>query len=93
MNLLRETIKRILIESHFPLSGGEKLRIHHSRPETRAEDDVMNSGSWPKDSNFKQEIGPKPNGLWYECQDGSSSQDWKEFCETGMTSGYRYDRT
>jgi len=44
-------------------------------------------------TGFSQEIGPKPEGIWYECQDGSSTS-WKEFCTLGLTGGSsRYDRT
>ena len=94
MKLLREYIREILTESYFPLTGGDKLRIHHSRPGTRIEDDVEGSGSFPQDSNFTQKIGNKPNGLWYECQDGSS-QNWKDFCDAGGLSGgsAKYDRS
>ena len=85
-NLLREYIRELISESHFPIYAQDKMRIHHSRGGTR-------SGSEPQISGFSQEIGPKPNGLWYECQDGSS-QNWKEFCEFGFTAGYsKYDGT
>jgi len=84
MNLLREYIRELIGESHFPLTGGEKVRVHHSRPGSRA-------GKAPKTSGFSQRIGFKPEGLWYECQDASAI-DWKEFCETGLTGGAsRYD--
>ena len=92
MKDLRAYVRNILMETHFPLSGGEKVRIHHSRPSSRLEDDIQGSGSFPKDSNFTQKVGPKPSGLWYECQDGSS-ETWKEFCTTGFSGGYKYDRT
>ena len=92
--LLRSYVRGLLTESYFPLTGGDKLRIHHSRPGTRVEDDIQDSGSFPQDSNFTQKIGNKPNGLWYECQDGSS-QNWKDFCDTGGLSGgsKKYDRS
>jgi hypothetical protein len=84
MNLLRKYIREMINESHFPLTGGEKVRVHHSRPGSRA-------GEAPKTSGFSQRIGFKPEGLWYECQDASTI-DWKEFCETGLTGGTsRYD--
>ena len=84
MKRLRKYIRKVLIESHFPLSGGEKLRIHHSRAGSRAD-------GTPQISGFVQEIGYKPMGLWYECQDGSSVS-WKDFCTTGFSHGYsRYD--
>lgn len=86
MSLLREYIRELINESYFPLEGGDKMRIHHSREGSR-------SGSEPQVSGFSQKIGDKPNGLWYECQDGSSST-WKEFCEFGLSSGYsKYDST
>tara|TARA_A100001011_G_scaffold362062_1_gene410716 strand:- start:836 stop:1408 length:573 start_codon:yes stop_codon:yes gene_type:complete len=92
MKALRQYIRNVISESNFPLKGGEKLRIHHSRPGTRVEDDVQNSGSWPKDFGFSQSVGPKPEGLWYECQDGSS-ENWKDFCDAGLTGGSKkYDR-
>ena len=84
MNLLREYVRELISESHFPLTGGEKVRIHHSRQDTRVGDE-------PQVSGFSQVVGYKPEGLWYECQDGSSI-DWKEFCSTGLTGGdNRYD--
>ena len=84
MNLLRECIEELLRESHFPLTGGEKVRIHHSRQDTR-------DGKEPQISGFSQRVGYKPSGLWYECKDGSSI-DWLEFCRTGLTDGAsRYD--
>ena len=72
--IIRESIA--LNETHFPLEGGDKMRIHHSREGSR-------SGSEPQVTGFSQEIGAKPKGLWYECQDGSS-ETWKEFCTIGM---------
>jgi len=86
MNLLREYVRSLIHESHFPLEGGDKMRIHHSREGTRAGDE-------PQVSGFSQKSGMKPSGLWYECQDGSWTS-WEEFCETGL-SGYasRYDST
>lgn len=84
MKILRHYIRSLLFETNFPLAGGDKMRIHHSRPGSRKEET-------PQISGFSQEIGPKPNGLWYECQDGSSTS-WKEFCEFGLTGGAsRYD--
>ena len=83
--IIRESI--ILNETHFPLEGGDKMRIHHSRPGSRVK------GVVPQIGNFTQKAGPKPEGLWYECQDGSS-ETWKEFCEFGMSSHYsKYDST
>ena len=83
-NLLREYIRELVSESYFPLEGGDKMRIHHSREGSR-------SGNEPQVSGFSQKIGNKPNGLWYECQDGSS-ETWKEFCEFGLSDGAsRYD--
>ena len=84
-NLLREYMRELISETNFPLEGGDKMRIHHSREGSR-------SGSEPQISGFSQKIGPKPNGLWYECQDGSS-ETWKEFCTLGMSKGYQYDST
>ena len=85
MNNLRKYIRKVILESHFPLTGGEKLRLHHSRPDTRVD-------GTPQISGFTQKVGPKPTGLWYECQDGSS-QTWKAFCETGFSYGYsKYDK-
>ena len=86
MKILRQYIKSVLKESYFPLDGGEKVRIHHSRSSTRVAD------IHPQIANFEQKIGPKPNGLWYECQDGSSTS-WKDFCSYEMSSGYKYDQT
>jgi len=86
MNLLREYIRELINESYFPIYSGDKLRIHHSRPGTR-------SSGEPQVTGFSQKIGRKPNGLWYECQDGSS-ESWKEFCEMGLSDGYsKYDGT
>jgi hypothetical protein len=85
MKHLRQYIRQILKESHFPIYAQEKMRIHHSREASR-------SGSEPQVSGFSQEIGPKPSGFWYECQDGSS-ETWKEFCTLGMSKGYQYDST
>lgn len=86
MKLLREYIRELISETYFPLEGGDKMRIHHSREGSR-------SGNEPQVSGFSQKIGDKPSGLWYECQDGSSST-WKEFCEAGLSSGYtKYDST
>ena len=77
---LREVIK----ESHFPLTGGEKVRTHHSRKDTRV-------GGKPQVSGFSQRIAFKPDGLWYECKDGSAI-NWLEFCRTGLSGGIgRYD--
>ena len=84
-NLLREYMRELISETNFPLEGGDKMRIHHSREGSR-------SGSEPQITGFSQKIGPKPNGLWYECQDGSS-ETWKEFCTLGMSKGYQYDST
>jgi hypothetical protein len=82
--LLREYIGELLRESHFPLTGGEKVRIHHSRQGSRA-------GEKPQISGFSQQVGFKPNGLWYECLDGSTI-DWIEFCTVGGMGGAgRYD--
>ena len=93
MKFIREYVRELLKETYFPLEGGDKIRIHHSRPGTRIEDDVQNSGSYPQDSNFTQKIGAKPNGLWYECLDGSS-ENWRDFCEAGLSGGSaRYDRS
>ena len=86
MNLLRQYMRELINESHFPIYAQDKMRIHHSREGTR-------SGAEPQISGFSQEVGPKPNGLWYECQDGSS-ETWEEFCTVGMTGGYdKYDST
>ena len=85
MNILRKYIKELLQESHFPIYAQDKMRIHHSRKGSR-------SGDEPQMSGFTQEIGTKPNGLWYECQDGSS-ETWKEFCTIGLSKGYQYDST
>ena len=86
MKQLRQYIKSILKESYFPLDGGEKVRVHHSRPGSRVK------GIVPQIGNFKQKIAPKPHGLWYECQDGSATS-WKDFCSYEMSSGYKYDQT
>lgn len=86
MNLLREYIRELICESYFPIYAQDKMRIHHSRTGTRVDAE-------PQVSGFSQKIGPKPNGLWYECQDGSS-ETWKEFCTVGITDGYgKYDST
>ncbi len=86
-NLLRKYIRELINESHFPIYAQDKLRVHHSRSGTRE------SGE-PQVSGYSQKVGRKPNGLWYECQDGSA-MDWKTFCETGLSDGYdnRYDGT
>ena len=86
-----EYIKCIINESYFPLSGDEKVRVHHSRPDTRVQDEEI-EGALPQISGFVQKIGPKPEGLWYECQDGSA-MTWRDFCTTSMSSGYKYDST
>ena len=84
MKALRQYIRALISETYFPLEGGGKMRIHHSRSGTRSE-------GKPQISGFSQNIGTKPNGFWYECQDGSS-ETWKEFCEFGLTGGAsRYD--
>lgn len=83
---LRQYVRNIINESHFPLDGGEKVRIHHSRQGSRVR------GIVPQIGNFKQKIGTKPEGLWYECQDGSTT-NWKDFCTYEMSSGYKYDQT
>ena len=85
MKLLREYIREIIGESHFPIYAEDKLRIHHSRAGTRSDGE-------PQVSGFSQKVGMKPKGLWYECQD-DSSETWKEFCDAGLTGGYRYDGT
>jgi len=85
MILVRQYIRELIRETYFPLEGGDKMRIHHSRKDTR-------DGDKPQISGFSQKVGNKPNGFWYECQDGSS-ETWKEFCTYGMSSGYRYDST
>ncbi len=85
---LRQIIREsfYLKESHFPIYAQDKIRIHHSRKGSR-------SGDNPQVSGFTQEIGTKPNGLWYECQDGSS-EGWEEFCRVGLSAGYsKYDST
>ncbi len=83
--LIREFVRSILLEG-FPIYAKDKLRIHHSRPGTRVDDK-------PQISGFTQKVDRKPNGLWYECQDGSA-MDWKAFCETGLSDGYsKYDGT
>ena len=86
MKILRQYIRGIISESHFPLQGGDTLRVHHSRTGSRVKDMV------PQIGNFSQSIGPKPNGLWYECQDGSAT-NWEDFCKYEMSSGYKYDST
>ena len=83
MKQLRQYIRKLIRETNFPLEGGSLIRVHHSREGTRIDHE-------PQISGFSQSIGTKPNGLWYECQDGSS-ETWKEFCEFGMSSGYKYD--
>ena len=84
MKLLREYIRELIGESHFPIYSGDKIRIHHSRPGSR-----LDGG--PQISGFTQRVDRKPNGLWYECQDGSA-MSWKDFCETGLSDGYsKYD--
>ena len=60
------------------------MRIHHSREGTR-------SGAEPQISGFSQKPGYKPNGLWYECQDGSAI-DWKEFCNVGFGDEDHYEK-
>jgi len=86
MKLLRKYIRALMNEGSFPIYAEDKLRIHHSRPGTR-------SDSTPQISGFSQKPGMKPAGLWYECQDGSSTS-WEEFCTVGMTGGYdKYDGT
>lgn len=85
MKALRQYIRKVISESHFPLSGGDTMRVHHSRGGSR------NDGQ-PQVGGFSQSVGPKPDGLWYECQDGSS-ETWKEFCTLGMSKGYQYDST
>ena len=82
MNLLREYIKELINESYFPIYAQDKIRIHHSRQGTRLEDG-------PQISGFSQKIGRKPEGLWYECQDGSSTS-WKDFCDAGLSGGYHH---
>jgi hypothetical protein len=86
MNLLREYIRELISETYFPLEGGDKMRIHHSREGSRSDGE-------PQVSGFSQKIGNKPEGLWYECQDGSST-NWKDFCDAGLTGGSsKYDRS
>jgi tRNA nucleotidyltransferase/poly(A) polymerase len=83
---VRQYVRELIRESHFPLEGNETLRVHHSREGSRA------SGE-PQISGFSQKVGAKPNGLWYECQDGSS-ETWEEFCDAGLSTGYgKYDGT
>ena len=73
-----------LAESHFPIYAQDKMRIHHSRSGSRIDDE-------PQVSGFSQEPGYKPEGLWYECQDGSS-ESWEQFCAWNLTDGAnRYD--
>jgi hypothetical protein len=84
MKLLREYIRELISETYFPLEGETKMRIHHSRSGTRVDDE-------PQISGFSQKIGNKPDGLWYECQDGSS-ESWETFCAWNLTDGAnRYD--
>ena len=102
MKRIRRIIRSILNETNFPLEGGSKMRIHHSRAKTRVRDKpnpkhsprqkhYFRAGSKPKTSGYSQKIGNKPEGLWYECQDGSSTS-WKEFCAYELTGGAnRYD--
>jgi hypothetical protein len=60
------------------------MRVHHSREGNR-------SNAGPQVDGFTQKIGPKPEGLWYECQDGSAEL-WRDFCQSGLTNGAtRYD--
>tara|TARA_Y100001970_G_scaffold2942_1_gene3464 strand:- start:1204 stop:1773 length:570 start_codon:yes stop_codon:yes gene_type:complete len=84
MKLLREYIKEVISETYFPLEGGDKMRVHHSRKGTR-------SGDEPQVSGFSQKIGNKPDGLWYECQDGSA-ETWEEFCNTGFGDDQYYEK-
>jgi len=86
MKSLRRYIRNVISESHFPLAGGDTIRVHHSRGGSRTED------GQPQISGFSQQVGPKPNGLWYECQDGSATS-WESFCSNEMSSGYKYDST
>lgn len=83
MKLLREYIKKLVSESHFSIYGNDTLRVHHSRPGTRSE-------GMPQISGFSQKPGRKPNGLWYECQDGSS-ETWEEFCNLGFGDTKHYE--
>ena len=84
--IIREYVRELICESHFPIYAQDKMRIHHSRGGTR-------SGAEPQVSGFSQKIDSKPEGLWYECQDGSS-ETWEEFCTGGLTGGYdKYDST
>lgn len=84
MNLLHEYIRELISETNFPLAGGDKMRVHHSREGSRSDKE-------PQVSGFSQKASFKPSGLWYECQDGSS-ESWREFCEFGLTDGAnRYD--
>jgi hypothetical protein len=84
-DFIRAYIRGLLTETYFPLTGGDKLRIHHSRKGTRID-------GLPQVDGFEQKVGPKPNGLWYECQDGSA-ETWKEFCTGAFSIGYKYDET
>ena len=86
MKQLRQYIRQVLTETHFPLQSGSKMRIHHSRESSRTSRDL------PEIGGFVQNIGSKPAGLWYECQDGSGDT-WEEFCTTGFSKGYQYDST
>ena len=92
--ILREYIRGLIQESYFPIYTQDKdkdakdkvRRVHHSREGTRLD-------GIPQIDGFSQKVGRKPNGLWYECQDGSS-EPWKEFCEFGLSDGYnKYDDT
>jgi len=89
MKALRQYIRKVISESHFPLEGGDTIRIHHSRSGSRVQGGGLDT---PQISDFSQRVGPKPEGLWYECQDGSSTS-WEEFCKYEMSSGYKYDST
>ena len=84
MKYLRQYIRELIGESYFPIYAQDKMRVHHSREGSR-------SGSKPQVSGFSQKPGYKPEGLWYECQDGSS-ESWREFCEFSLSGGdTRYD--
>ncbi len=86
MSLLREYIRELMNESYFPIYAQDKMRVHHSRKGSR-------SGGEPQVNGFSQVIGTKPDGLWYECQDGSS-ESWETFCTWNLTDGAnRYDST
>ena len=84
---IRECARELISESHFPIYAQDKMRIHHSREGTR-------SDTGPQISGFSQNVGRKPNGLWYECQDGSA-MGWRTFCDTSLSTKYskRYDST